>query len=81
MRMSERQIVAVGAAMRRSSSTDVLDLVRPSPACSGSGTAGAEDPWDALRIYDQLRRPRRSAALEFFPWPPADLRELVLART
>jgi peptidase E len=79
MRMSERQIVAVGG--HASELFDhVLGLVRPSPRVLWVGTAGAEDPWDALRIYDQLRQRAQISRLEFFPWPPADLRGLVLGQ-
>jgi dipeptidase E len=42
------------------------------------GTATAEDPWSALRIYDQFQPYADVSRLEFFPWPPEDLRSLVL---
>ncbi len=42
------------------------------------GTAGAESPADALRIYDRLGERAAITRLEFFPWPPEDLRATVL---
>jgi dipeptidase E len=79
MRMPERQIVAVGGHSPEVFE-QLLDLVGPSPRLLWVGTAGAEDPWEALRVYDQLRRRADISRLEFFPWPPADLRDLVLSQ-
>ena len=42
------------------------------------GTAAAEDPTSALRIYDRFGRHSEVSRLEFFPWPPEDLRSAVL---
>ena len=43
------------------------------------GTASAEDPADALRMYDRMGRMGTEVSrLEFFPWPPEDLRSVVL---
>jgi dipeptidase E len=42
------------------------------------GTAAAEDPSSALRMHDQLQPYADVSRLEFFPWPPEDLRSLVL---
>ena len=42
------------------------------------GTAGAEDPVAALRVYDRFGRLGEVSRLEFFPWPPEDLRSVVL---
>jgi dipeptidase E len=42
------------------------------------GTASAEDPSDTLRFYEQLHLYADVARLEFFPWPPEDLRSTVL---
>jgi peptidase E len=41
------------------------------------GTAAAEDPEFALRIYDQFQPYAQVSRLEFFPWPPEDLRATV----
>jgi peptidase E len=79
MRMPERHIVAVGGHASELFE-HMLDLVVPSPRLLWVGTAGAEDPWDALRVYDQLRPRAEINRLEFFPWPPPDLRGLVLSQ-
>jgi peptidase E len=42
-------------------------------------TAGAENPAFTLLWYDRLRARGTMTHLNFFPWPPADLRGLALA--
>ena len=42
------------------------------------GTASAEDPEQALRTYDRFAGFAEVTRLEFFPWPPEDLRSTVL---
>ena len=42
------------------------------------GTASAEDPEQALRTYDRFGSFGEVTRLEFFPWPPEDLRSTVL---
>ncbi len=42
------------------------------------GTASAEDPEQALRSYDRFAGVAELSRLEFFPWPPDDLRSTVL---
>ena len=42
------------------------------------GTASAEDPFQALRSYDRFGAIADVFRLEFFPWPPEDLRSTVL---
>ena len=42
------------------------------------GTASAEHPEYTLRTYDQFLPVADVSRLEFFPWPPDDLRSLVL---
>ena len=42
------------------------------------GTAMAEDPAAALRMYDHFAEHADLSRLEFFPWPPEDLRATVL---
>ena len=53
----------------------------PSPAVERPrvlyvGTASAEDPRNALIMYERARGQADVTPLQFFPWPPADLREL-----
>ena len=42
------------------------------------GTASAEDPEQALRTYDRFGSFGDVTRLEFFPWPPEELRSTVL---
>lgn len=42
------------------------------------GTASAEDPSQALRVIDRFGPVAEVSRLEFFPWPPEDLRSTVL---
>jgi dipeptidase E len=42
------------------------------------GTASAEDASSALRMHDQFAPYAEVTRLEFFPWPPEDLRATVL---
>ena len=42
------------------------------------GTASAEDPASALRMYDRFASRTELSRLDFFPWPPEDLRSRVL---
>ena len=42
------------------------------------GTASAEAPDHALRMYDRFGAVAEVSRLEFFPWPPEDLRATVL---
>jgi dipeptidase E len=43
-------------------------------------TAVADDAEATLRVYEQLGDRAQVSHLSFFPWPPAGLRELVLAQ-
>jgi dipeptidase E len=79
MRMAEGQIIAFGGDPYPAY-LYVLDLVRSSPRVLYVGTAAAEDPGMALLIHDQLGDRATVRRLEFFPWPPQDLRELVLSQ-
>jgi dipeptidase E len=51
---------------------------RERPGVLYIGTASAEDPSAALRVYDQFGRLAEVSRLDFFPWPPEDLRSVVL---
>jgi peptidase E len=78
--MSEPQIVGIGGDPAPLWPY-VLELVRPSPRVLWVGTASAEDPAFTLVIHDQFaERGAQARRLEFFPWPPGDLRGLVLAQ-
>jgi dipeptidase E len=79
MRMPDRQIVAFGGAPYPAY-LHALELVGPSPNVLWVGTAGAENPDETLLAYDQVGERARVRRLEFFPWPPKDMRELVLSQ-
>ena len=78
--MTDRHIVAVGGGDPGPVLDYVLGLVRQGPRLLWVGTAGAEDPWSALQIHDQFQGRADLRRVEFFPWPPHDLRELVLSQ-
>jgi dipeptidase E len=78
--MPERRIVAIGGADSHVALDYVLSLVRPSPRLLWIGTAGAEDAARALAVHDQFHGRADVQRVEFFPWPPIGLRELVLSQ-
>jgi peptidase E len=75
-----RQIVAIGGGRFCDGLADfVVGLTSPRPArLLYVGTATAEDPAAALRVYDRFQGKAEVRRVEFFPWPPDDLEELVL---
>ncbi len=77
--MTEPRIVAVGGDPWPVFDF-VLELVRPAPRVLWVGTAGAEDPRDALAFHDRFDDRAHVGRVQFFPWPPPGLRELVLAQ-
>jgi dipeptidase E len=57
----------------------LLELAgRKRPRVLYIGTAMAENPEAALRMYDRLAGLADLSRLEFFPWPPEDLSSMVL---
>jgi dipeptidase E len=76
----ERQIVAVGGGKFCDAQARYLvELTgRDRPRTLYIGTAMAEDPGSALRVYDSFGGVADISRLEFFPWPPEDLRSVVL---
>ena len=78
--MTDRHIVALGGGDPGPVLDYVLGLVRQAPRLLWAGTAGAEDPWSALQIHDRFQGRADLGRVEFFPWPPDDLRELVLSQ-
>jgi peptidase E len=80
--MAERQIVAIGGGGTSEAVGDaVLALAsRQPPRLLYVGTASAEDPQRRLRMYQHLRGKAEVSHVQFFPWPPADLRSLALAQ-
>jgi dipeptidase E len=78
--MAERRIVAVGGGDVFALWNRVLDLVKPSPRVLWVGTASAENLEYTLSVYDELRDRADVRRADFFPWPPENLRELVLSQ-
>jgi dipeptidase E len=78
--MAERQIVAIGGGkLCEGMGRFLTELTgRERPRVLYIGTASAEDPEGALRMYDQFGSAMELSRLEFFPWPPEDLRSTVL---
>jgi dipeptidase E len=80
--MAKQQIVAMGGG---GTSVAVLGEVfaladGERPRVLYVGTASAEDPRNALIMYERARGQADVTPLKFFPWPPAGLRELTLAQ-
>jgi dipeptidase E len=79
-RMAERTIVPIGGGKFSDGLARFLvELTgRERPRVLYIGTAMAEDPAAALRMYDRFEGIAEVSRLEFFPWPPEDLRERVV---
>ena len=80
--MAEQQIVAMGGG---GTSAAVLGEVfalagRERARLLYVGTASAEDPRNALIMYERARGQADVTPLKFFPWAPTGLRELTLAQ-
>ena len=82
MRMPERHIVAIGGGGTPDAVIDaVLALVpKERPACPVRRNGERGGPVVALQTYERFRGKAELRHLEFFPWPPEDLRELTLAQ-
>jgi dipeptidase E len=78
--VTERQIVAIGGGSTCPELAQFLVGLtgRDRPRLLYVGTASAEHPDAALRAYDQFGGLAEVSRLEFFPWPPEDLRTRVL---
>jgi dipeptidase E len=78
--VAERQIVAVGGGKFCEELAAFLAGLteKERPRVLYIGTASAEDPESALRMYDRFGSRVELTRLEFFPWPPQDLRSAVL---
>jgi dipeptidase E len=78
--MAERQIVAMGGGMMCPGMAEHLVGLtgRERPRVLYIGTASAEHAEFALRTYDRFAGLADISRLEFFPWPPEDLRSAVL---
>jgi dipeptidase E len=78
--VAERQIVAIGGGKFCAElARFVVELTgKERPRVLYIGTAMAEDPASALLMYDRFGPHVELSRLEFFPWPPDDLRSIVL---
>jgi dipeptidase E len=82
MRSMEKRIFAIGGgATPEPVRAYLLSLTgKKRPKVLLVPTASAEDPAQSLRIYDVFGERAEVTRVEFFPWPPEGLRELVLAQ-
>src|SRR5690242_16993697 len=80
MPVADRHIVAMGGGGTADAVfAETLALAgKPRPRVLYVGTASAENPANELLMYDRARGKADLTPLHFFPWPPADLRELTL---
>jgi dipeptidase E len=84
--MAVHRIVGLGGGGETDEQTDALlaEVVRlsgrASPRILHVPTATNEKPEHVLDMYDRLRKLGEFSYLTFFPWPPADLRELALSQ-
>jgi peptidase E len=76
--MPEPQIFAMGGFSDDTLLDHTLGLARGDRILY-VGTAGAENAALTLLWYDRLRERGTMTHLNFFPWPPANLRELTLS--
>jgi len=82
--MADGQIVALGGAGATDEETrrllaHVVGLAgKASPKVCVVPTAAADDAATVLRLYGRLPEEARASYLPFFPWPPDDLRRIVL---
>jgi dipeptidase E len=79
MPMPERQIVACGGFAVGTALFDFALGFARGRRVLYVPTASMEDPGGIVRIYEALRGTAEVTHLRFNPWPPDDLRELVLA--
>lgn len=78
--MADRIIVPIGGGRFCDGAAEFLVGLtgKERPRLLYIGTASAEAPDQALRNYDRFGRLAEVSRLEFFPWPPEDLRTTVL---
>jgi dipeptidase E len=78
--MADETIVPIGGGMFCDGAAKFLTELtgKERPRMLYIGTASAEDADFTLRIYDRFLPVAEVARLEFFPWPPDNLRAVVL---
>src|SRR5215203_2321108 len=79
-RMADQTIVPIGGGKFCDGLAEFLVRLtgKERPRLLYIGTASAEDPEQALRTYDRFAGIAEVTRLEFFPWPPEELRSTVL---
>jgi dipeptidase E len=83
--MPEPQIVAMGGLGEDDEAGVLIRFVlgltgKKRPRVCLIPTANAEKPEFIVRFYEELNHSADCSHVSFFPWPPEDLRELVLAQ-
>jgi dipeptidase E len=78
--VAERQIVAMGGGKMCREMAEYLARLtgKERPTVLYVGTASAEHAGEALRMYDRFAGVAEISRLELFPFPPEDLRSVVL---
>jgi dipeptidase E len=82
----DRHIVALGGVGDTSEQTERLDAYvlgltgKERPRVLFVPTAAADDASYSVWFYDRFARKAETATLPTFPWPPANLRDLVLGQ-
>ncbi len=83
--MPERQIVAMGGLGEDDEAGALIRFVlgltgRERPRVCLIPTASAEKPEHIVRFYEEFNRFADCSHVTFFPWPPENLREVVLSQ-
>ncbi|MHB8470928.1 MAG: hypothetical protein ACYDCH_14410, partial [Gaiellaceae bacterium] len=77
--MDSPQILALGGFPGDAMVGRILELAR-GPRVLWVGTASNEQPVNTVLIEDLLRGRAELSRVEFYPWPPEELRALALAQ-
>ena len=77
--MPDRHIVAMGGYTLGSPLEDFVLGLTSGRRLLCVPTAGGEDPWWIVRVFESFRGRAEVSLLVFNPWPPSDLRDYVLS--
>jgi peptidase E len=78
--MAQRNIVACGGFGLAGPLSDFILSLARGPRFCFVATATGDDPAYIVTAYESVGGRAQVTHVKFFPWPPADLRELVLAQ-
>jgi peptidase E len=78
--MAQRNIVACGGFGLAGPLSDFILSLARGPRLCFVGTATGDDPFQIVSAYEYVGERAQVTHVKFFPWPPSDLRELVLAQ-